>query len=147
RRGRTGRQRLVQRCPIAFSRAIAQLSEFLVRGEPEPIRDNARGDIFVLRARDLAFQSRTCAENEQGRSRSRSQATGGRTDAHRAFQSLLRAAAHIGYGADRAIELVTEATHLPGSHVSYGYLRLHPLWDPLRGDPRFEALVASLAPK
>ena len=48
---------------------------------------------------------------------------------------------------DRAMELVTEATHLPGSHVSYGYLRLHPLWDPLRGDPRFEALVASLAPK
>jgi len=48
---------------------------------------------------------------------------------------------------DRAIELVTETTHLPGSHASYGYLRLHPLWDPLRGDPRFEALVALLAPK
>jgi hypothetical protein len=26
-------------------------------------------------------------------------------------------------------------------------LRLHPLWDPLRGDPRFEGIVASLAPK
>ena len=24
---------------------------------------------------------------------------------------------------------------------------LHPLWDPLRGDPRFEKIVASLAPK
>ncbi len=23
----------------------------------------------------------------------------------------------------------------------------NPLWDPLRGDPRFEAIVASLAPK
>src|SRR5262245_43999826 len=94
---------MVQRSPVAFSRAIARLGEFLVRGEPAPRRDGARGYIFVLRARDLAFQSRTCAENEQGRSRSRSQATGGRTDAHRAFQSLLRAAAHIGYGADRAL--------------------------------------------
>jgi len=24
---------------------------------------------------------------------------------------------------------------------------LSPLWDPLRGDPRFEEIVASLAPK
>ena len=48
---------------------------------------------------------------------------------------------------DRAIERLAEAAKLPGSHVSYGYLRLHPLWDPLRGDPRFEAIVASLAPK
>jgi hypothetical protein len=26
-------------------------------------------------------------------------------------------------------------------------LKLFPLWDPLRGDPRFEQIVASLAPK
>jgi tetratricopeptide (TPR) repeat protein len=32
-------------------------------------------------------------------------------------------------------------------YVSYGYLRLHPWWDPLRGDPRLEKIVASLAPK
>ena len=31
--------------------------------------------------------------------------------------------------------------------VSYGYLKLQPIWDPLRGDPRFEKIVASLAPK
>ena len=30
---------------------------------------------------------------------------------------------------------------------SYGWLRLSPFWDPLRGDPRFEKIVASLAPK
>jgi TolB-like protein/tRNA A-37 threonylcarbamoyl transferase component Bud32/Tfp pilus assembly protein PilF len=48
---------------------------------------------------------------------------------------------------DRAVERLAEAAKLPGSHVTYGYLRLHPLWDPLRGDPRFEAIVASLAPK
>jgi tetratricopeptide (TPR) repeat protein len=47
---------------------------------------------------------------------------------------------------DRAIERLAEAAKLPGSHVTYGNLRLNPLWDPLRGDPRFEAIVASLAP-
>jgi serine/threonine-protein kinase len=31
--------------------------------------------------------------------------------------------------------------------ATYGVLKLHPLWDPLRGDPRFEKIVASLAPK
>ena len=48
---------------------------------------------------------------------------------------------------DRAVQRLAETTYLPASHISYGYLRLHPLWDPLRGDPRFEAIVASLAPK
>ena len=31
--------------------------------------------------------------------------------------------------------------------LSYGMLKRHPFWDPLRGDPRFEKIVASLAPK
>jgi TolB-like protein/Tfp pilus assembly protein PilF len=33
------------------------------------------------------------------------------------------------------------------SMLSYGALKLFPVWDPLRGDPRFEKIVASLAPK
>jgi tetratricopeptide (TPR) repeat protein len=33
------------------------------------------------------------------------------------------------------------------SPLSYGELRLMPWWDPLRGDPRFEKIVDSLAPK
>jgi hypothetical protein len=37
-------------------------------------------------------------------------------------------------------------TKTPGEYT-YGNLRLSPLWDPLRGDPRFEKIVASLAPK
>jgi tetratricopeptide (TPR) repeat protein len=48
---------------------------------------------------------------------------------------------------DRAIERLAEAAKLPGSYLSYGHVRLNPIWDPLRGDPRFEAIVASLAPK
>jgi tetratricopeptide (TPR) repeat protein len=35
----------------------------------------------------------------------------------------------------------------PSVMLSYGDLKLHPLWDPLRGDPRFEKIVQSLAPK
>jgi adenylate cyclase len=31
--------------------------------------------------------------------------------------------------------------------LSYGALKLLPFWDPVRGDPRFERIVASLAPK
>ena len=47
---------------------------------------------------------------------------------------------------DLAIEQLRIAAALP-SYLSYGKLRLHPLWDPLRNDPRFEEIVASLAPK
>ena len=37
-------------------------------------------------------------------------------------------------------------TKTPGEYT-YGNLRLSPMWDPLRGDPRFEKIVNSLAPK
>ena len=47
---------------------------------------------------------------------------------------------------DLAFEQLTIAAKLP-CFLSYGELRLHPYWDPLRGDPRFEKIVASLAPK
>jgi hypothetical protein len=45
-----------------------------------------------------------------------------------------------------ACEQLSIATSRP-SYLSYGELRLLPFWDPLRGDPRFEKIVASLAPK
>ena len=47
---------------------------------------------------------------------------------------------------DRALERLNEAVHLP-SYLSYGQVRLHPLWEPLRGDARFEQIVNTLAPK
>jgi TolB-like protein len=47
---------------------------------------------------------------------------------------------------DRAIGLVQKLLTMP-SYTNYGRLKLHPLWSPLRGDPRFEKIVASLAPK
>jgi len=44
-----------------------------------------------------------------------------------------------------ALEQLEAVTKIPGG-PSYGELRLDPMWDPLRGDPRFEKIVASLAP-
>ena len=48
--------------------------------------------------------------------------------------------------AELALEQLEAVTKAPGDYT-YGNLRLSPLWDPLRGDPRFEKIVASLAPK
>ncbi len=47
---------------------------------------------------------------------------------------------------DRALEVLQKLLTMPG-YVNYGRLKLHPLWTPLRGDPRFEKIVASLAPR
>jgi TolB-like protein/Tfp pilus assembly protein PilF len=46
---------------------------------------------------------------------------------------------------DLAFQQLAVAARTPG-FLSYGELRLHPRWDSLRGDPRFEKIVASLAP-
>jgi tetratricopeptide (TPR) repeat protein len=47
---------------------------------------------------------------------------------------------------DLAIEQIELVQRFPNP-LSYGLLKLHPHWDSLRGDPRFEKIVASLAPK
>ena len=47
---------------------------------------------------------------------------------------------------DLALEQLEAAARIP-SNLSYGFLKLHPIFDPLRGDPRFEKIVSSLAPK
>jgi len=47
---------------------------------------------------------------------------------------------------DRAIELLQKLVAMP-SYVNYARLKLYPMWNPLRGDPRFEKIVNSLAPK
>jgi hypothetical protein len=47
---------------------------------------------------------------------------------------------------DLAIKQIAATLKIP-STLSYGNLKLHPCWDPLRGEPRFEKVVADLAPK
>ena len=48
-----------------------------------------------------------------------------------------------------ALQQLNTAAPTPGAAqiTSYGMLKLSPFWDPLRGDPRFEKIVASFAPK
>ena len=50
---------------------------------------------------------------------------------------------------DLALQQLETGLRAPVASVmlSYGALKLLPYWDPLRGDPRFEKIVASLAPK
>jgi serine/threonine protein kinase/tetratricopeptide (TPR) repeat protein len=64
----------------------------------------------------------------------------------RMIMGLARIAASVG---DRALacEQLARAIRLPSGTISYGQLKLMPWWDPLRGDPCFEKIVASLAPK
>jgi len=47
---------------------------------------------------------------------------------------------------DLAIEQIAATLRIP-STLSYGNLKLHPNWDPLRRDPRFNKIVTDLAPK
>ena len=58
---------------------------------------------------------------------------------------LARIAAWAGDN-DLACKQLARASRLP-SGVHYGELKLLPFWDPFRGDPCFEKIVASLAPK
>jgi serine/threonine-protein kinase len=46
----------------------------------------------------------------------------------------------------RALDILENVVKLPKG-PDYGHLKLAPDWDPLRGDPRFEKMVALLAPK
>jgi hypothetical protein len=47
-----------------------------------------------------------------------------------------------------ACQHLEKARALPGGWLtSYGHLKLTPVWDPLRGYPRFEKIITSLAPK
>jgi tetratricopeptide (TPR) repeat protein len=48
--------------------------------------------------------------------------------------------------ADRTFNLLEKVTKIPFG-VTYGSLKLDEVWDPIHNDPRFEKIVAHLAPK
>jgi TolB-like protein/tetratricopeptide (TPR) repeat protein len=68
------------------------------------------------------------------------------------IEALARVAAQMGE-ADRAISALEKILQIPGSGwiipapLTPALLRLDPMFDPLRNDPRFQKLVASPAPK
>src|SRR5438876_2176263 len=47
---------------------------------------------------------------------------------------------------DRAIEVLQKLVSIP-SYINYARLKFHPLWKPLHGNPKFDKIVASVAPK
>jgi hypothetical protein len=48
---------------------------------------------------------------------------------------------------DFAFEQLNILIKMPGLFINYGDLKTNPNWDPLRKDPRFDKLLAELAPR
>jgi len=48
---------------------------------------------------------------------------------------------------DLAFEQLNSLIKIPGGELNYGDLKTAPAWDPLRKDPRFDKLLAELAPR
>lgn len=68
-----------------------------------------------------------------------------RNDGAEAISMLARVSAYLG-DKDAALEQLQIGSALPAG-PSYGELRFDPDWEGLRGDPRFDSMIAKLAPK
>ncbi len=123
----------------AFTAARAE-QEKLVRARP----DDA-GALCVLGLIDAALGRKEEAQREGWRAVELLPVEKDAINGTSMIVCLARIAAWVGDN-DLACEQVARASRLP-SGVSYGELKLLPFWDPLRGEPRFEKIVASLAPK
>ena len=64
---------------------------------------------------------------------------------HQLLTRLVMIYAQVGE-LDRALDSLEKGVHQPYA-PEYGSLKLDQVWDPLRGNPRFEKLLASLAPR
>jgi hypothetical protein len=75
----------------------------------------------------------------------------GRTRRASIYSSVYRANITMIYvGTDQldcAFERLNALAEMPNLGLTYGDLKTHPSWDPLRKDPRFEKLLAKLAPR
>ena len=123
----------------AFTAARAE-QEKLVRDRP----DDA-GALCVLGLIDAALGRKEEAMREGRRAVEMIPVEKDATDGTRLIGVLANIAAWVG-DKDLACEqlgVVNRSRHA----ISYGELKLLPWWDPLRGDPCFEKIVASLAPK
>jgi len=123
----------------AFAAARAEQEKVLL-GRP----DDA-GALCVLGLIDAALGQKEEALREGRRAIELLPVEKDATDGKRMIVGLARIAAWVG-DKDLACQQLVVAIR-PPSELSYGQLKLLPWWDPLRGDPCFEKIVASLAPK
>ena len=126
----------------AFSKARAE-QEKLVQAQPE-----YRNPLCVLGLIDAALGNKEAALEEGRRAIELLPLEKDSVNGSRMIQYFAVTAAWTGEK-DLALQQLEIGVRAPAASalVSYGGLKLLPFWDPLRGDPRFERIVASLAPK
>jgi len=128
----------------AFTRVRAQLEEE-IRGHPDNI-DLLSGlgliDAALGRKEEALSEGRRALELAPTAPEAM---TGGSNNEGSVAQSFAMICAWAGER-ELALEQLELLAKTPGG-PTYGNLRLDPMWDPLRGDPRFEKIVQSLAPK
>jgi len=122
----------------AFMRARAQI-EKIVRDQP----DYAEG-LIALGMIDAALGNKKDAINEGRRAVQLCPINKDAIAGNLMLQYLAIIYASTGEK-ELAIKELTHSVRMAGS-ASYGELRLHPYWDPLRGNREFEKIVTSLAP-
>ena len=123
----------------AFTAARVE-QEKLVRADP----DDA-GALCVLGLIDAALGRKEEALREGRRAVELLPVEKDATNGTRVIGVLAIIAAWVGDN-DLACEQLAIVNHRR-NEISYGELKLEPFWDPLRGEPCFEKIVASLAPK
>ena len=122
----------------AFRRVLADLG-----ADKKDLRISFRGLTVIAQARAAVGEKESaieCAERA-------AQEVGIRWNAYDAplvQQGLAQVYAWTGEH-DRALEILERLVRAPG-YLNYGQLLHDPAWEPLRGNPRFQAVTASLAP-
>jgi len=130
------------RARTAFELARAR-QEKLVQAQPE-----YGPPLCVLGLIDAALGRKDLALDEGRRAIALTPVEKDVNNASRVLQYFAITAAWAG-DKELALQQLNAGLRAPQASVmlSYGALKLLPFWDPLRGDPRFEKIVASLAPK
>jgi TolB-like protein/Tfp pilus assembly protein PilF len=130
------------RARTAFAAARAQ-QEKIVQAQP-----NYGPPLCVLGLIDAALGQKDLALDEGRRAIALTPIEKDVTNGSRVLQYFAITAAWAGER-ELALQQLEIGLGAPNASLmlSYGALKLHPFWDPLRGDPRFEKIVESLAPK
>jgi TolB-like protein/Tfp pilus assembly protein PilF len=130
------------RARTAFEAARAQ-QEKIVQAQPD-----YGPALCVLGLIDAALGRKDLALDEGRRAITLTPVEKDVTNGSRVLQYFAITAAWAGEK-ELALQQLETGLRAPNASLmlSYGALKLFPFWDPLRGDPRFEKIVNSLAPK